>query len=260
MLKKTPCFSSKSIQNLPGDWSGRKRTGHRFFLMIFILFICGHGFAQLPPGVYQAGTVGEQQQLKVAGNYLVYTDYGVSPPAFHKTMGGFYTVQDGMLNWQLEFNSNFEQDSLRTQNLPLKVKGNEILWGPDELVFDRLPENDQALDGLWLFATRGPDTGQERRGESSSRKTLKFLLDGQFQWIAYDTGSMRFSGTGGGHYTAEDGTYTEHIEYFSRDNGRVGASLEFSYDLQGDDWHHTGNNSRGEPMYEIWARRKINGK
>jgi hypothetical protein len=85
---------------------------------------------------------------------------------------------------------------------------------------------------------------------------LKFLKDGTFQWIAYDTESFRFSGTGGGSYSYNDGVYTEHIEFFSKDNSRVGASLNFNYKLNGDDWQHTGNNSKGEPMHEIWAKRK----
>ncbi|MGB3144525.1 MAG: hypothetical protein WBB24_10480, partial [Maribacter sp.] len=112
-----------------------------------------------------------------------------------------------------------------------------------------------ALDSAWLFATRGPDTGQDRRGEESARKTLKFLKDGTFQWIAYDTDTMKFSGTGGGNFTSSNGVYTENIEFFSRDNARVGASLKFNYELKDDDWYHTGKNSKGEPMFEIWSRR-----
>jgi hypothetical protein len=67
---------------------------------------------------------------------------------------------------------------------------------------------------------------------------------------------MSFSGTGGGRNTAKDGNYTETITYFSRDNSRVGAMLDFKYEMLGNDWHHTGLNSRGEPMFEIWARRE----
>ncbi len=114
---------------------------------------------------------------------------------------------------------------------------------------------EQPLDGQWLFATRGPDTGQERRGDDQPRKTLKFLKDGYFQWIAYNTETMDFRGTGGGRYAAIQGTYTEVIQFFSRDDSRVGAELAFQFERKGDEWHHTGNNSRGEPMYEIWAIR-----
>ncbi len=123
-----------------------------------------------------------------------------------------------------------------------------------------IKNTNQDLDGQWLFATRGPDEGQERRGEANSRKTLKYLQDGRFQWIAYDTNGMQFKGTGGGNYTSVNGVYTENIEYFSRDNARVGASLEFNYEVKGADWHHTGKNSKGEPMYEIWSRRPFDGE
>jgi len=80
-------------------------------------------------------------------------------------------------------------------------------------------------------------------------------MDGRFQWIAYHTETFKFSGTGGGSYTSKDGIYTENIEFFSRDNARVGASLKFGYEINGNDWHHTGKNSKGEPMYEIWQKR-----
>ena len=43
---------------------------------------------------------------------------------------------------------------------------------------------------------------------------------------------------------------------FPRDNARVGAQLNFTYEIKGDDWHHKGKNSKGGPMYEIWAVRK----
>lgn len=81
------------------------------------------------------------------------------------------------------------------------------------------------------------------------------MIDGRFQWIAFDVDSFGFMGTGGGNYSSTEGKYTEQVEYFSRDNKRAGATLKFIYTLNEDDWHHIGNNSRGEPMYEIWMRR-----
>ena len=85
---------------------------------------------------------------------------------------------------------------------------------------------------------------------------MKILTPTRFQWIAYNTETKQFMGTGGGTYTAVDGKYTENIQFFSRDKTRVGMSLGFNFDVQEEDWHHSGNNSKGEPMYEIWAKRK----
>lgn len=233
----------------------KKLLLHGIFTIIFTAFHTASLLAQIPDGVYMGKENGRQHEIKVAGSYLVHSVYETAPAKFIRTLGGSFIVQDGRLQWDLEFNSGFDQDSLKTLSLPFKISGEKLFWGYESLELSHSEGSEQPLDGLWLFATRGPDTGQERRGEENTRKTLKFLIDGRFQWIAYDTADMRFSGTGGGSYTAKGGVYTETIEYFSRDASRVGAHLEFLYEVKGTDWHHTGLNSKGEPLYEIWARR-----
>lgn len=245
--------------NIPSSKGLRSRIVRLGLVLTTCLLAMGLK-AQIPSGVYFFSEAeGEgllHHEVKVAPGYLVYSVYTSNPAGFIKTLGGHYTLEGDSLKLALEFNSAYEQDALKTLTVPLAISGDTLNWGGAEpMALVKTKTLEQPLDGLWLFATRGPDTGQERRGEENSRKTLKFLRDGRFQWIAYDTADMRFSGTGGGHYEAQDGSYTETIEYFSRDNSRVGARLEFQYDLQGNDWHHKGLNSRGEPMYEIWARR-----
>ncbi|AYN69580.1 hypothetical protein D1013_02765 [Euzebyella marina] len=205
-------------------------------------------------GVYLANSDGQKHELKISGDYLTWSVYAESPAKFIKTLGGFYTVDGEKLFVNLEFNSDYALDGVKEVSHPVRFSMNQIIIN-EKLTFQKADDKTQELDGLWLFATRGPDTGQERRGDENPRKTLKFLLDGRFQWIAYNTDSFEFHGTGGGAYTSKDGIYTENIEYFSRDNSRVGATLEFNYELKGNDWHHTGKNSKGEPMYEIWAKR-----
>jgi hypothetical protein len=91
----------------------------------------------------------------------------------------------------------------------------------------------------------------------AARKTIKLLTAKKFQWAAINTSTGEFFGTGGGSYTFENGKYTEHIEFFSRDNSRVGASLQFSDTLQGKRWIHSGLSSKGDPIYEIWTRETI---
>ncbi len=227
-------------------------------LLIFGVF--GQATAQIPSGVYHFQEQIESKkvlhELKIDDNYLIYTVYEKVPAKFIKTLGGLYKSEGGTLKVSLEFNSDFEKDGSRTLEIPFIMEKQQLVWHQDQkLRFSPSEKLDQDLDGQWLFATRGPDEGQERRGDENPRKTLKFLKEGYFQWIAYNTETMAFSGTGGGRYSSKDGVYTEIIDFFSRDNARVGASLEFTYRLEDNDWHHTGKNSKGEPMYEIWARR-----
>lgn len=225
------------------------------FLMFCIIGL-GKISAQIPQGVYISDADNVRHELKISPDYFIHSVYEQTPPKFIKTLGGFYTVNDSVLNVDLEFNSAYENDGVKKLSIPFTLESDKLILKTEpELTFAKVESLEQDLDGAWLFATRGPDTGQERRGEENPRKTLKFLMDNRFQWIAYQTETMHFSGTGGGSYSAQDGVYTEKIEYFSRDDSRVGANLQFNYEIKGDDWHHTGKNSKGEPMYEIWAER-----
>jgi hypothetical protein len=217
--------------------------------------------AQIAPGVYKASETLEKGSrnylLMVTENYMIHTVYDANPAHFVMTMGGYYTVEEDSLRVRLEFNSNFEKTGEKKHHAAIGfADGSLIFNGNQGRPYTRQPRLEQPLDGQWLFATRGPDTGQERRGDDQPRKTLKCLMDGYFQWIAYNTETMDFRGTGGGRYAADGGAYTEVIQFFSRDDSRVGAELGFEFERKGDDWHHTGKNSRGEPMYEIWSLRK----
>lgn len=235
-----------------------------FTLLFFTVIMVANG--QISSRIYadtvQNNGVNRIHQVKISGDYFIYNEYEIEPSNFIKTLGGFLQIEEteanSLLVVLLEFNSDYNKDAIRKLSIPIKMDGEnlELNWFKKLSLKPVIPAH-QDLDGAWLFATRGPDTGQERRNEKNSRKTLKFLKDGIFQWIAYDTDSFKFSGSGGGSYLAKDDVYTEQIEFFSKDASRVGATLKFNYALQGNDWHHTGKNSKGEPMYEIWCIRQV---
>lgn len=109
------------------------------------------------------------------------------------------------------------------------------------------------MAGVWRI------TGRKQGDEMAQmplrdRRTLKILSGTRFQWVAINIKTGEFSGTGGGRYTFENGKYTEHIEFFSRDNTRVGASLTFDGKVENGQWHHSGLSSAGSPIYEIWSK------
>ena len=56
---------------------------------------------------------------------------------------------------------------------------------------------------------------------------MKILIDGFFQWIAFDTSNFRFFGSGGGSYKLNMKIILKRriyrkIQFFSRDNNKVG--------------------------------------
>ncbi len=208
------------------------------FCIAFLLFLPVSLFAQ----VFHFSDGEQNHRIFMDDSYLIETGYQQKDGAFAFTRGGFYQKSEKGIEVTFEFNSNYAQDSLK------------ILSYADQ-DWRKVSKTDQALEGKWLMAGRVKPKGEQRRDLNRSRKTMKLLLDGYFQWTAFDTASMRFMGSGGGTYTAQDGNYVETLEYFSRDNSKVGKVLPFEFSLKENDWYHKGFNSKGQSMHEIWQKR-----
>ncbi|MCB0495300.1 MAG: membrane or secreted protein [Cyclobacteriaceae bacterium] len=185
--------------------------------------------------------------------YFSMAAYAVATKEFYYTKGGRYTVKENQLSLTWEFNTQDKSQvgKLVTETIQLKKDKLELGGHSWQRLDDGTPG---VLAGAWLI------TGRKRNGELTRstpgvRKTMKILSGTRFQWIAYNTETGEFFGTGGGTYTTKDGNYTENIEFFSRDASRVGVSLPFEYTLEDGEWHHSGLTSKGQPMYEIWTPR-----
>ncbi len=200
------------------------------------------------------------QVLLFADDYFSWTAYRSDDGDFLFTRGGHWQAAGKELVLTYEFDTADPQRVGQRGSLPFKLNRNGLrldLPGEGKTDWTAIDAGRSTpLTGAWLFAGRKRDGELERRSTDGPRKTMKLLTGNRFQWIAYNTESKEFFGTGGGTYTAEDGKYVEKIGFFSRDKGRVGAELSFDFDVQNGEWHHSGLSSRGDPMYEIWAPRE----
>lgn len=200
-----------------------------------------------------------KEVILFSGDYFSWTAFSEKTGAFIETRGGIFSMGNGQLLLKFEFHS---ADSTKV--------GTEETWewssgqnglnlskdGEKKEAWDSLEEGlPTDLSGVWLMGGRVRDGETTRREVNVPRKTMKILTGSRFQWIAYNTETRQFLGTGGGSYTAADGKYSEKLEFFSRDNKRVGMQLDFSFDASSGEWHHTGKSSAGEAMHEIWVRR-----
>ena len=171
--------------------------------------------------------------------------------------GGTWELNGNMMTEKVEFdtaNSERVGDELTFEVLIT----NNSLSIPDanwELskIDDGMPGE---LNGAWLMSGRYRNGEKQIRSTDRPRKTMKILSGTRFQWIAFDTEKKEFKGTGGGTYTTINGKYSEKIEFFSRDNSRVGMNLEFNYNIDKGNWIHKGKTSKGDPLHEIWVKRK----
>jgi len=193
----------------------------------------------------------------VIDGYLAETFYNKKTNAFIKTFGGSWTLKDSVFSLTQEFSSSDSLSVGKTRDLIFNLKGDTISFKGSDKVWTRIDDGQNGeLNGAWLISGRERDGSMIIRSPGD-RKTMKILSGSRFQWIAYNTATGKFYGTGGGTYTAENGSYTESIEFFSRDNNRVGANLSFQYEVKENEWHHRGLSSKGKPIYEIWSPRII---
>ena len=190
----------------------------------------------------------------ISGNYFAYTTFTSSE--FVNAYGGSWKIEGSNMVVTFEFNTEDPEMVGTSTSFRISVDGNSFFV--NDAILKRVDDGSPGkLAGTWLFSNRMRDgkLGSPRSADNP-RKTMKILSGTRFQWIAYNVDTKEFMGTGGGTYTTIDGKYTENIDFFSRDNSRVGASLVFDYERKNDEWHHKGFSSKGDPIYEIWSLRK----
>ncbi|MEP2668432.1 MAG: membrane or secreted protein [Cyclobacteriaceae bacterium] len=176
---------------------------------------------------------------------------------FLYTEGGEWKLTDDGIELMWEYSTQNESLVGTKKGYPITVKGSNLTMNDTE--WKRVDNGGPGkLAGAWLI------TGRFRDGEMSertpgARRTMKILSGTKFQWIAYNVDTKEFFGTGGGSYTTKDGKYTENIEFFSRDNSRVGASLQFDFKIENGKWRHSGKSSKGDPLDEVWTKRDVLG-
>jgi len=178
---------------------------------------------------------------------------------FIGTAGGTWSLQGGTLVEFYEFHTLNPELVGKEERFPVEVGDDSfsVGSGAEKIKVTRVDDGTPGkLAGAWLITGRYRN-GEMHRMTPGARKTMKILSGTYFQWIAYNTETKEFSGTGGGTYTTEDGKYTEHIEFFSRDKARVGARLGFDFTLDDGGWRHKGLSSRGDPIDELWTRREV---
>lgn len=173
---------------------------------------------------------------------------------FKSAKGGIYEIEGPSYTEKFQFNSANKEEVGSINNLTIEVSKDTMrLKGQDfSQTWLKIGDFQDDLSGLWIITGRQQD-GEMQKREIGDRKTIKILSGTRFQWIAFNSATGEFFATGGGSYLAKYGRYIENIEFFSKDDFRVGASLSFDYQLLNNEWHHRGKSSTGEPIYEIWS-------
>lgn len=224
------------------------------FTLLFSLIMLPAFAQDILTGAWEKVTTGNTREVVIfQDGYFMQTVF--TEKEFISTRGGTYSYDNNDFKAFIEFDTK-NSDAIGKEekaNLAVDVDGNAT-WNGEK--WKRIDNGVGELAGNWRITGRMQNGEMQETGNRGPRKTLKILSGTRFQWAAINPETKQFSGTGGGTYTFENGKYTENIEFFSRDNSRVGASLTFDGEVSGDKWKHSGNSSTGNPIAEIWTRER----
>lgn len=233
-------------------------------LFLAIIFTAMMGFRHQSLSTQQALTGAWHLQHATVEEVLIFQDGYFSHTVFDKTnkkfistYGGVY--KPGAITVQLntEFDTRDKENVGEEKKIAYTISDKELTTDITgfQQKWIRVDEGKDNLAGVWRITGRMVD-GKLNEMKRGDRKTLKLLSGTRFQWMAINPATKEFFGTGGGTYTFANGKYTETIEFFSRDNTRVGASLTFDGSLKDGIWNHSGKSSKGDPLNELWAKEK----
>jgi hypothetical protein len=234
------------------------------FLLIPLLFFAFSLRAQQVEGAWKLVSqnqvpVTDQEFIKIyQDNYFAFGIKNLADNSFVGAGGGPFSRSAGKLQETLEFFTLNPEIVGMVTTFEVNLTGNRLTVsattpkGPLVETWERLSDSKDDLTGNWVITGRKRED-QIQRSIPGARRTIKILSGGRFQWVAFNSETREFSGTGGGTYNAQGGKYVETITFFSRDNSRVGASLGFDYQVIDGEWHHSGLSSQGQPIYEIWT-------
>jgi hypothetical protein len=237
---------------------------HKLLLLVLVATLIGVmafrkiNTADAVTGAWNLKSGNTEQVLLFMDGYFTHTTYDKGGKQFIQTRGGTYTFDKGKLTVQYEFDTQNKEQVGQAVTYTASLNGGQLVA---DLVgtssgWSRIDEGNAPLAGLWTITARRQEGTLQPIHQTGTRKTVKILTGTRFQWAAIDPGTKQFMGTGGGTYTFQNGKYTEQIEFFSRDSSRVGSSLSFDGKLEAGNWHHSGLSSKGDPIYEVWSRRK----
>ena len=214
-------------------------------------------------GTWQSKDAGGNTFTMICSDkYLMLAVYDLSQKKYLKSGGGTYQLSvvggKNILSYKRDFNTEDSSVVGLTVANFYSIDKNELMLSEGPLAgnWKRIDESrsPKTMNAIWRISAREGADFKMQTILKGSRKTLKILSGSHFQWAAFNTDTHQFFGTGGGTYTLKDGKYTENIEFFSRDNKRVGAYLTFDHIMNGKNWVHAGQSSTGTRVNEIWEK------
>ncbi len=137
--------------------------------------------------------------------YFTVAYFNTADKKFMGTFGGTYATSNGKLLQNFEYNTLDSTTVGTTNSLSYTLKDAQLQLngtrqdGNMQQTWAKINDSNitSPLEGTWRITGRAGQDGTINPMRRGPRKTLKILSDNWFQWIAFNTETKQFSGTGG---------------------------------------------------------------
>lgn len=238
-----------------------------YLTLIFIIFLSFNTNAQILNGAWRLVKQNDQpvkhEAIKLYSNsYFTYSEYDKETGQFIRAKGGPYTLNDLSYKEHFEIDSDDPLYSGTTTEYVVSLSDSEMMLTNlntgDQEKWQKFDDADNyQMAFCWRIHKKKDKANDDWRTIAyAPRKTLKLLTNNRYQVLALNSKTGQFVGSSGGTWSSDEDTYTENIEFFSKDQSNVGKSLTFQKTFEDALWLHTGKTTKEDLMMEKWHRYK----
>jgi hypothetical protein len=111
--------------------------------------------------------------------------------------------------------------------------------------------------GTWQLSSTKYGDAKEFSDYPKERRRIKLITATHFTWVDYDSATGKAASMAGGHYSLQDGAYTETIEFVGEGMEiYLGKKQAFTIKIDGDKLLQSGQLSDQLKIEEVWQRAK----
>lgn len=233
-------------------------------IFAFLLLICSLSAQAESPlkGTWQQKFPdGRTATLLCSENYLMLAEYHFIQKKYFRSAGGTYQLSKIGQKKVISFNKDFNtQDpmSAGTTIATLYTLANNVLsipQGPLAGTWQKVVETGTStLTGNWRLKAKEDTNFVMQTQLKGSLKTIKLLTKQYFHEVSFNIDTQQFFTSFGGTYSQKNKKYYEKINFNAMIPKQAGQSIEYDFLLNGKDWIHAGQSSKGERVNEVWEK------
>ncbi|WP_332912974.1 lipocalin family protein [Algoriphagus boritolerans] len=178
------------------------------YLLLLFLFLTGWVSGQSLEGSWKlvsqnGNAVSDQEYIKIyQDDYFAFGVKNVADNAFIGAGGGPFKFENGKYSETLDFFTLNPLQVGTTTPFKIELDGSKLILSANTNngmlveIWEKISDARDDLTGNWVITGRKRDD-QVSRSTPGARRTVKILSGGRFQWIAFNSETREFSGTGG---------------------------------------------------------------